>query len=243
MSRTRQNLRWKRKKPTLEKPKTYVGNSRFLGRVWRRDRQRCRSTNAALSFVQWSHYHSPFPVRLSTCGQIRGNGLRFARLCRPSASIRVLPLQLGRFARPCARSTYAYTSSVRSPAQLASTCFGPLGCGPDSDRAWHLGYWEAILAPRRSLREKPSPLPASSRRYAAQYFVGWIQPPRLASCSAAHTPNRASAFSLRSRLVPRPASRTTLVEASLSLSSAAPLPQRLSAGQPMVSRACQSLRL
>ena len=80
--------------------------------------------------------------------------------------------------------------------------------GPDSDRAWHLGYWEAILAPRRSLREKPSPLPASSRRYAAQYFVGRIQPPRLASCSAAHPPNRGSVFSLRSRLVPRPASRT-----------------------------------
>ena len=36
MSRTRQNLRWKRKKPTLENPKTYVGNSRFLGRVLRR---------------------------------------------------------------------------------------------------------------------------------------------------------------------------------------------------------------
>ena len=110
--------------------------------------------------------------------------------------------------------------------------------GPDSDRAWHLGYWEAILAPRRSLREKPSPLPASSRRYAAQYFVGWIQPPCLAPCLAAHPPNRGSVFSLRSRLVPRPASRTTLVEASLSLSSAAPLAQRLSSGQP--NRACLS---
>ena len=51
MSRTRQNLRWKRKKPTLENPKTYVGNSRFLGWVWRRQmaalpiaqRQHCRS--------------------------------------------------------------------------------------------------------------------------------------------------------------------------------------------------------
>ena len=144
----------------------------------------------------------------------------------------VLPLQVGRFARPCAHSTYAYTSSERSPAQLASTCFGPLGCGPDSDRAWHLGYWEALLGPRRSLREKPSPLPAPSRRYAAQFFVGRIQPPRLASCPAAHPPNRGSAFSLRSRLVPRPASRTTLAVAFLSLIPAAPLSQRLSPGQP-----------
>ena len=179
-------------------------------------------------------------------------------------------MQVGRFARPCARSTYAYTSSGRSPAQLASTCFGPLGAapcghfaslvrspasrsarlpserlrlssahlGPDSDRAWHLGYWEAILAPRRSLREKPSPLPAPSRRYAAQYFVGRIQPPRLAPRSAAHTPNRGSVFSLRSRLVPRPASRTTLAVAFLSLILAAPLSHRLSADQS--DRACLS---
>ena len=39
--------------------------------------------------------------------------------------------------RPCDRSTYTYMPSGRSPAQLASPCFGPLGCGPDRDRAGH----------------------------------------------------------------------------------------------------------
>ena len=177
--------------------------------------------------------YSLFPLPCSPCASVPA-----CRACQRAVRFgaTVLPLQVGRFARPCARSTYTYTPSVRSPAQLASTCFGPLGFGPDSDRAWHLGYWEAILAPRRSLREKPSPLPSSSRRYAAQYFVGWIHPPRLASCPAAHTPNRGSVFSLRSRLVPRPASRTTLAVAFLSLILAAPLPQRLSSCQPWSSQ-------
>ena len=49
----------------------------------------------------------------------------------------VLPVQGGRFVRPCDRSTYTYMPSGRSPAQLASPCFGPLGCGPDRDRAGH----------------------------------------------------------------------------------------------------------
>ena len=165
MSRTRQNLRWKRKKPTLENPKTYVGNSRFLGRVWRRDRQRCRSTNAALSFVQWSHYHSPFPIPRSPCAcqravRMRGNGLRFARLCRPSASIRVLPLQVGRFARPCARSTYTYTPSGRSPAQLASTCFGPLGAAP-------CGHFASLV---RSPASRSARLPSERLRLSSAHL-------------------------------------------------------------------------
>ena len=46
-------------------------------------------------------------------------------------------MQGGRFVRPSPRSPYTYTASGASPAQLASPCFGPLGCGPDRDRAWH----------------------------------------------------------------------------------------------------------
>ena len=63
MSRTRQNQRWKRKKPTLENPKTYVGNSRFLGRVWRRQM-------AAL----------PFPIPRSPCACQRAVRMRGKRL-------------------------------------------------------------------------------------------------------------------------------------------------------------------
>ena len=49
----------------------------------------------------------------------------------------VLPVQGGRFVRPSPRSAYTYTPSGASPAQLATPCFGPLGCGPDRDRAGH----------------------------------------------------------------------------------------------------------
>ena len=62
----------------------------------------------------------PIISDLSKCGGDRGNGLRCARLCRPSASIRVLPRLCGRIARPCDRSTYTSTSSGCSPAQSAS---------------------------------------------------------------------------------------------------------------------------
>ena len=61
----------------------------------------------------------------------------------------VLPAQGGRFARPSPHSAYTYTPSGASPAQLASPCFGPLSCGPDRDRAWHL--WSSSsrnIAPR-----------------------------------------------------------------------------------------------
>ena len=58
-------------------------------------------------------------------------------------------MQGGRFARPSPHSAYTYTPSGASPAQLASPCFGPLGYGPDRDRAWHL--WSSSsrnIAPR-----------------------------------------------------------------------------------------------
>ena len=61
----------------------------------------------------------------------------------------MLPVQGGRFARPSPHSAYTYTPSGASPAQLASPCFGPLRCGPDRDRAWHL--WSSSsrsVAPR-----------------------------------------------------------------------------------------------
>ena len=174
--------------------------------------------------------HSPFPVPRACQRAVRMRGNRAPIAGRAiCASMRTLDVCIYVFgAQSCATRLDLLRSARR---------------GPDSDRAWHLGCWEAILGPRRSLREKPSPLPSSSRRYAAQYFVGWIQPPRLAPRSAAHPPNRGSVFSLRSRLVPRPTSRTTSAVAFLSLIPAATLSHRLRSGQPMVSRACRPLRL
>ena len=149
----------------------------------------------------------------------------------------VLPLQVGRFARPCARSTYTYTPSVRSPAQLASTCFGPLGAapcghfaslvrspasrsarlpserlrlssahsGPDSDRAWHLGYWEARLA---TCAVSPEPLLRGHPRHV------------FAACAVAHARYRRSAKTRRSRevtLVRYRTLRSTSTESALAI--------------------------
>ena len=49
----------------------------------------------------------------------------------------VLPVQGGRFVRPCDRSTYTYMPSGRSPARLVSFSRVPPRCGPDRDRAGH----------------------------------------------------------------------------------------------------------
>ena len=53
-----------------------------------------------------------------------------------------------------------------------------------------------FVAQRRTSASLPLPapsLPASSRRYAPQCFVGGIPPSRLATCTTAHPPNRAVA--------------------------------------------------
>ena len=51
----------------------------------------------------------------------------------------------------------------------------------------------AVLGISASLPLPAPPLPSSSRRYAPQCFVGGIPPSRLATCTAAHPPNRAVA--------------------------------------------------
>ena len=56
--------------------------------------------------------------------------------------------------------------------------------------------WSAHRADHRQAAVTPLPapsLPASSRRYAPQCFVGGIPPSRLATCTTAHPPNRAVA--------------------------------------------------
>ena len=136
------------------------------------------------------------------------------RVCLPSnvrsrSEQRCSPSRNGRLARPCDRSAYTYTPSGRSPARLVSFSRVPPRCGPDRDRAWHL--WSSSsrsAAPRPraplatafggSLRSGDTPLPApslpaSSRRYAPQCFVGGIPPSCLATRTTAHPPNQAVA--------------------------------------------------
>ena len=83
----------------------------------------------------------------------------------------VLPVQGGRFARPSPRSPYTYTASGASPAQLASPCFGPLGVGPDRDRAWHLWSSSARCSGARplsrSMRRRSRRLRGDTRRNAS----------------------------------------------------------------------------
>ena len=96
-------------------------------------------------------------------------------------------MQGGRFARPSPHSAYTYTPSGASPAQLASPCFGPLGYGPDRDRAWHL--WSSSsrsVAPRprsRSPRRLSRRLHGVTRRNAssAEYRLLALRrvPPRI----------------------------------------------------------------
>ena len=70
-----------------------------------------------------------------------------------------------------------------------------LGLAP-APRAVSPGVFTALRAAmlRRRNTAFPAPsLPASSRRYAPQCFVGGIPPSRLATCTSAHPPNRAVA--------------------------------------------------
>ena len=104
---------------------------------------------------------------------------RSGQRCSPSIN--------GRLARPCDRSTYTYMSSGRSPAQLATPCFGPPRCGPDRDRAWQL--WSSSSrsgAPRprsRSPRRLSRRLHGVTRRHAssAEYRLLALRrvPPRI----------------------------------------------------------------
>ena len=116
----------------------------------------------------------------------------------------VLPVQGGRFARPSPRSPYTYTASGASPAQLASPCFGPLGVGPDRDRAWHLWSSSARCSGARplsrSLRRRSRRLRGDTRRNASSANT----PPRLATCLTAHPTNRVAACRSVRHSPPRP---------------------------------------
>ena len=76
-------LRWKRKFPTLEIEISYVGNSFFLGRVWRRQM-------AALPFPV---PHSPFPIT-SAYARPRTDTKRSGVLCPaiPSPTSHMSPM-------------------------------------------------------------------------------------------------------------------------------------------------------
>ena len=93
----------------------------------------------------------------------------------------VLPVQGGRFVRPCDRSTYTYMSSGRSPAQLTSPCFGPLGYRPETKpRSASSGAGQTAHAFVSPFGEKRDSSRALHPPSAARYFVGGIPPPRLA---------------------------------------------------------------
>ena len=87
-------LRWKRKFPTLEIEISYVGNSFFLGRVWRRQM-------AALPFPV---PHSPFRVPRACQRAVRMRGNRAPVAARAiCASMRTLDVYLYAFgAQSCA---------------------------------------------------------------------------------------------------------------------------------------------
>ena len=62
-SASRQNFqRWKRKFPTLEIEFSYVGNSRFLGRVWRRETAVLSIDQRSTAVCFKSVPRFPFPV-------------------------------------------------------------------------------------------------------------------------------------------------------------------------------------
>ena len=148
-------------------------------------------------------------VCLTTCGLLRILvdvlcWLCAAFQCAVTVRATVLPVQGGRFVRPSPRSAYTYTPSGASPAQLATPCFGPLGVGPDRDRAWHPREFGAVLGVSASLPLPAPPLPSSSRRYASQSFVAGIPASRLATCLTAHPTNRVVACRSVRHSPPRP---------------------------------------
>ena len=93
----------------------------------------------------------------------------------------VLACEGGRLARPCGRSAIFRLASGRSPAQLAALSQVPLGCGDESDRAWHPGrvrrHGSAFLRTRRLAPARPSPPPGG----IASIRVAWRRRPGSAS--------------------------------------------------------------
>ena len=86
-------------------------------------------SSAVLSFLLCL----PFCVlALSACGLIRRNLAYTTRI--------------GRFRRPCDRSTYTSMSSGRSPAELAAMRGVRSACGVESSRAWHFRARSALSA-------------------------------------------------------------------------------------------------
>ena len=92
---------------------------------------------------------------------------------------------------------------LHSPPRLASVCSAD---GGETCRPWHLGCSSRPRPVSASLPFPASPLPSPSRRFASRCFVGRIQPPRLAACSAAHPTNRVAACRSARRSTPRGAS-------------------------------------
>ena len=91
---------------------------------------------------------------------------RLPRACQraPSFAATVRPKPLGRPARPCDRSAYAYTPSGRSPAHAAATGFGVLGwrrrnLPPMAPRVF--------VAPATGLGLAPAPRAAAPVAFAA----------------------------------------------------------------------------
>ena len=108
---------------------------------------------------------------------------------------------------------------LRSPPRLASVCSAD---GGETCRPWHLGCSSRLRPVSASLPLPVSPLPSPSRRFAPQCFVGRIQPPRLAACSAAHPTNRVAACRSARRSTPRVASSASDRCASSAPSCASP---------------------
>ncbi len=89
-------------------------------------------------------------------------------------------------------AAYTYTPSGASPAVIVSLSKVPLGYRPKTKP--RVAPLVEFVAERRTSASLPLPAPslsAPSRRYAPQCFVGGIPPPRLATCTTAHPPNRA----------------------------------------------------
>ena len=133
-------------------------------------------------------YEKCFPF----AGFVLGVGLPSSvRLCfgQPCS-----PCESGRFRRPSPHSAYTYTPSGASPAVIVSLSKVPPGWRPKTKP--RVAPLVELVAERCTSASLPLPapsLPASSRRYAPQCFVGGIPPSRLATCTTAHPPNRAVA--------------------------------------------------
>ena len=119
---------------------------------------------------------------------------------------------------------------LRSPPRLASVCSAG---GGETCRPWHLGCSSRLRPVSASLPLPASPLPSPPRRFAPRCFVGRIQPPRLAACSAAHATNRVAACRSARRSTPRVASSASNRCAfSARFCAASPLAAPLSVGVP-----------